>query len=377
MTFHDKTMRRSRRIHSPEFKTQVALQALSGQQTLAELAEIYKIHPVQVCQWKQHLVKNLPELYRHSSSAIDHEDLDRVRQNLAQLEASHARLNQELEWLKKNFYNFNQTRLRALVEPHNLSISLRRQCELLGITRSTYYYRKRTVSNKTLMIMHLIDEFCQVKDHISYPILIKYLHDHGCSVSKSSLHNLLCSMGFAAFERKLMKLFADDRLRLPPCPLHKNETAEMEDQWILDIAFWPVKKAVRFAALLIDCKSQRCLAWGLSDSLTSKLAIEILKMAFDKHPLPLILRSESYLPLLNNNFLGLLQSKAISFVPPLWIDQLKGCSRETLLSPLWKALKQEVRSLQKSCPDANDEWLLNQAIKNYFNGASIADTLFP
>jgi hypothetical protein len=92
-------------------------------------------------------------------------------------------------------------------------------------------------------------------------------------------------------------------------------------------------------------------------------------MGLDKHPLPLILRSESYLPLLNKHFLGLLQRNAISLVPPLWIEQLKGSGRETLLSPLWKALKQEVRGLQKSYPVANDEWLLNQGIQNYFKGA--------
>ena len=49
-----------RRNHSPEFKTQVALQALNGQKTLAEIADIYEVHPVQVCQWKQQLVKRLP-----------------------------------------------------------------------------------------------------------------------------------------------------------------------------------------------------------------------------------------------------------------------------------------------------------------------------
>jgi putative transposase len=369
MTIHDKTMRPSRRIHSPEFKIQVALQALSGNQTLAELAEIYEIHPVQVCQWKQHLVKRLPELYRQSNPDSHSEDLVRSKQNLAKLEASNAQLNQELDWLKKNFYNFNQSTLRSVVEPDNLDISLRRQCDLLGITRSGYYYRQRPVSPKMLNTMHLIDEFFQVKDDTGYQSLFNYLQEHNCSVSKRSLHNLLCSMGFAAFERKLMKLFGDDRVRLPPCPLHKDDAEELEEQWILDIAFWPVQNAVRFAALLMDCKSQRCLAWGLSDSLTSKLGIEVLRMGLDKHPLPLILRSESYLPLLNKHFLGLLQRNAISLVPPLWIEQLKGSGRETLLSPLWKALKQEVRGLQKSYPVANDEWLLNQGIQNHFKGA--------
>jgi transposase len=45
-------MRRPRRTHSPEFKAKVALAALRGDKTLAELAEQYDIHPVQIADWK-------------------------------------------------------------------------------------------------------------------------------------------------------------------------------------------------------------------------------------------------------------------------------------------------------------------------------------
>jgi len=355
-----------RRIHSPEFKTQVALQALNGQKTLAEIADVYEVHPVQVCQWKQQLVKRLPDLYRQSSSSSSLENLSQIKDNLAALEVANTKLNQEIDWLKKNFYNFNQNTLRSVTEPDNPNISLRRQCELLGITRSGYYYRQRPVKQKPLDIMHLIDQFCEVNKDANYLSLLKYLHDNNYMVSKSSLHNRLCGMGYAAFERKLIKLTSNGLVQLPFFPLQKEEAEIMEEQWIFDIAFWPCLNAIRFAALLIDSKSRRCLAWGLSDSLSPKLATELIKTAMEKHPLPLILRSESYLPLLNEYFLRLLESKAIIFMPPRWIFQHKGSGRSTLLSPLWKTLKQQVRDLQASYPDANAEWLLNQVIENNF-----------
>jgi hypothetical protein len=83
----------------------------------------------------------------------------------------------------------------------------------------------------------------------------------------------------------------------------------------------------------------------------------------NKYQLPLILRSESYLPLFNEYFLRLLESKAITFMAPRWISQHKGAGRSTLLSPLWKSLKQQVRELQELYPDANSEWLLSEVIK--------------
>ena len=352
-----------RRNHSPEFKTQVALQALNGQKTLAEIADIYEVHPVQVCQWKQQLVKRLPELYCQVSAVRSQEELIQIKESLTKLEVTNGKLNQELDWLKKNFYNFSQNTLRSVTEPDNPRISLRRQCELLGITRSGYYYRKRPAKQKILEVMHLIDGFCEGNESASYLALMQYLRVNNHVVSKSSLHNQLCSMGFAAFERKLIKSACSGLVQIPFFPLRLEEAETMEEQWIFDIAFWPCQNAVRFAALLIDSKSQRCLAWGLSDSPTPNLAIELFKIAMNKYQLPLILRSESYLPLFNEYFLRLLESKAITFMAPRWISHHKGPGRSTLLSPLWRSLKQQVRELQKSYPNADSEWLLNNVIE--------------
>jgi putative transposase len=356
-----------RRNHSPEFKTQVALQALNGQKTLAEIANIYEVHPVQVCQWKQQLVTRLPEVYRQLNTSSCNEALFKIKHDLAKLEVTNDKLNQEIDWLKKNFYSFNQNTLRSVTEPDNPRISLRRQCELLGITRSGYYYRHRPTKQKLLDIMHLIDRFCENNASASYPTLIKHLQANNHLVSKSSLHNQLCSMGFAAFERKLIKFISEGLVQIPFFPLHKEEAEMMEEQWIFDINYWPCSDSARYAALLVDSRTQRCLAWGLSDSLTSKLAIEVFKVALDKHPLPLILRSESYLPLLNIYFVRLLESKAISFMGPCWISQHKGPGRSTLLSPLWKSLKEQVRDLQLSYAESNAEWLLTKVIESNFS----------
>ncbi len=49
--------------YSAEFKAKVALAALSGSRTLAELASEYKVHPSQICNWKQALLENAPNLF--------------------------------------------------------------------------------------------------------------------------------------------------------------------------------------------------------------------------------------------------------------------------------------------------------------------------
>ena len=55
--------RRTRRNHSPAFKTKVALAAIRGEQTLAELAQQFDVHPNQIKQWKEHLQAGMPEVF--------------------------------------------------------------------------------------------------------------------------------------------------------------------------------------------------------------------------------------------------------------------------------------------------------------------------
>jgi len=85
------------------------------------------------------------------------EELVQIKESLTKLEVSNGKLNQELDWLKNNFYYFSQNTLRSVAEPDNPRISLRLECELLGITRSGYYERKRPAKQKLLEIMRLVD----------------------------------------------------------------------------------------------------------------------------------------------------------------------------------------------------------------------------
>ena len=77
-----------RKQHSAQFKAQVAMAALSGEKTLAELAAEYEIHPTMISTWKQELVKNAKDLFeRGNKKAADPQAvIDNLHRKIGQLQ---------------------------------------------------------------------------------------------------------------------------------------------------------------------------------------------------------------------------------------------------------------------------------------------------
>ena len=89
-----------RRVHTPEFKAKIALEALSSTKTLAEVAAEHKLHPVQVCQWKRQALRQLPSAFYSASPTQPATDKNASRR-LSELERANSALLKEVDWLKK------------------------------------------------------------------------------------------------------------------------------------------------------------------------------------------------------------------------------------------------------------------------------------
>jgi putative transposase len=130
-----------RRQHSGEFKAKVVLEALRGERTINELAAGFGVHPIQITQWKKVVLDVLPQLLsrRRGTTAKDEEALKAaLYQQIGQLKV-------ELDWLKKKWTRPVEEK-RALLEPGHPQLSLRQQCALLGLARSSWYDQPVPVS---------------------------------------------------------------------------------------------------------------------------------------------------------------------------------------------------------------------------------------
>lgn len=90
-------MKHGRRNHSAEFKARVAVEALRGIKTIAELASLYEVHPTQIAAWRKTALAGLPGIYTDRRGREEKEDAGltaRLYQEIGQLKV-------ELDWLKK------------------------------------------------------------------------------------------------------------------------------------------------------------------------------------------------------------------------------------------------------------------------------------
>jgi putative transposase len=130
------------------------MEAIGARKKIQEIAADHAIHPIQVSQWKRQLLDGASALFTKGSRCKDKEE---VQAKEAELFQQFGCLQMELEWLKKSLSCSDARELRKLVDHDHPELSVSRQCVLLGLPRSTLYYRSVPVRESTLRIMARID----------------------------------------------------------------------------------------------------------------------------------------------------------------------------------------------------------------------------
>ena len=127
-----------RKRYDGSFKARVALEAIKGDRTVSEIAAVYGLHPNQISRWRKQALDELPKIFSgrgEKTEAQGKELTDQLYQQIGQLKV-------ELDWLKKKRV-LSVDQRRSLIDLDHEEIPISRQCELLGLPRSSLYYRSK------------------------------------------------------------------------------------------------------------------------------------------------------------------------------------------------------------------------------------------
>ena len=127
-------MKKNRTKHSPVFKAKVALAVLREQETVAELSRRHKVHANQIYKWKRQLLENVERAFESEEVSVGDASVARGR-----TATENRRADGGTRLFITRARSIAMTARRALVEPND-PLSMRWQCELLGVNRSSLYY---------------------------------------------------------------------------------------------------------------------------------------------------------------------------------------------------------------------------------------------
>lgn len=218
---------------------------------------------------------------------------------------------------------------------HRLPVT--RQCRLLGLSRSSVYYRKRPVPEGTLALMRRMDEV-----HLDYPFfgsrgLKKHLCREGWQVGRERVARLMKLMGMEALYQKPNSSKRHPKHPVYPYLLRGVVINRSNQVWAADITYIPMKRGFIFLFVVMDWASRKVLAWRLSNTLTTDFCMEAVNEATCIYGIPEIFNTDQGCQFTSQDFTDLLKQNAIA----ISMDG-KGCWRDNIfVERLWRTVKYE------------------------------------
>lgn len=238
-------------------------------------------------------------------------------------------------------------------------ISIRSQCELLELNRSTVYYQSVGESDENLAIMRLMDE--HFLDHPTHGVLQMqdFLFLCGFIANHKRVRRLLRLMGVMALypKRNLSKLGLAKYLR--PYLLRGMKITRPNQAWGIDITYIPMAKGFMYLTAIIDLYSRYVVGWDIFNNLNAENTLSVLKQAIERHGKPEIINSD----------------QGCQFTCALWTEfveqagimiSMDGKGRATdniFIERFWRTVKQDYVYLQP----AESGTMLYLGLKGFIN----------
>ncbi len=246
---------------------------------------------------------------------------------------------------------------RTLVEPGHSEISVSRQCELLGLLRSSLYYKLAGESEENLRLMRLIDE-----EYLRHPFfgsrkMVIWLKSQGERVNRKRVQRLMRQMGIEAIYPKPKTSQRGTGHRIYPYLLREMKVERPDQVWASDITFVPMETGFMYLVAVMDWFSRYVLSWRLSNTMESDFCVEALEEALSKGR-PEVFNTDQGSQFTSDQFTGVLKSAGV-------LISMDGKGRyldNIFVERLWRSVKYEELYLKSY----ENVWELRSGLETYF-----------
>ena len=224
-----------------------------------------------------------------------------------------------------------------MVKSNHDRLSIARQCRLLSIARSSYYYQPTGESALNLELMRQID-----KQHLETPWygarqMARYLRRSGYCVSRKRIGRLMRKMGLCAIYQKPRTSKPHPAHKVYPYLL-KNRTIDAPNQvWCADITYIPMRRGFLYLIAIMDWYSRKVLAWRLSNTMDTEFCVAALEEALSRYGKPAIFNTDQGSQFTSDGFTRTLADAGVLISMDgrgRWMDNI-------MIERLWRSLKYE------------------------------------
>ena len=232
--------------------------------------------------------------------------------------------------------SLTSTERKVLINMLAVNISISRQCELLGISRSAYYYASTKDDTEDIELKRKIDEI-----YLKHPFkgsrrIVEGLTSQGIEIGRYKVRRLMREMGIEAIYPKKRITYKNEVHKVYPYLLENLDIYKSDLVWCSDITYIPLKNGFAYLTAVMDWYSRYIVSWELSMSLDSSFCSMALNTALDTAK-PILFNTDQGSQYTSNEFIDILKDSKI------WIS-MSGKGRafdNIMIERLWRTVKYE------------------------------------
>src|SRR5437870_3597244 len=259
---------------------------------------------------------------------------------------------------------------RAMIAPE-AGLSVIRQCALLGIARSSFYYRPRPESAEELELVKRLDRI--FTDHPVYGsrrLQVALLRKR-ISVGRRRVRRLMKKLGLWAVRPKRNTSKRHPEHKVYPYLLRGKTIDQPNQVWAADITYIAMQQGFLYLVAIIDWATRRVLSWRLSNTLTAEFCVEALSEALARFGKPGIFNTDQGAQFTSDEFTNVLQDHGVE----ISMDGRGRCHDNIFVERLWWTVKHEWVYLRPAANGIEQKRSLSEFF-DWYNPASSHPSLY-
>ena len=224
-----------------------------------------------------------------------------------------------------------------MIEPKSQQLSISRQCKILDVNRSSYYYRPKPIKQEDLDLMRKIDELYLENPSSGSRTIRRQLKRQGLIVSRKRIQRLMRLMGIEAVYPKPNTSRPHPQHKVYPYLLRDLTINRPNQVWSSDITYIPMDRGFMYLVAIMDWHSRKVLSWRVSNTMEPAFCVNALEEALSRFGTPDIFNTDQGAQFTSNAFTKVLKDNDIA----ISMDGRARCQDNIFIERLWWTLKHQ------------------------------------